>query len=160
MNDEDEFKAEKNSKSCIILFNLCQLKLVASSNFEAEGNFSKRPLKSIFDIKMDYSDGSKVTILTQPNPEIMGRCGCCASPTDVFVHHWLPDRSAPVLRSDSHTDHPSSRQKLDSAPATETLTKRSSVGRAFHRDLHQEEFLWCWATCVVLQGRKGMGGNI
>lgn len=68
----------------------------------------------------------------------------------------LPDLSAPAPRSDSHTDHPSCRQKPDSAPGTETLTERLGVVRAFHRDLHKK-FLLRWPICTALQGEEGDG---
>ena len=68
----------------------------------------------------------------------------------------LPDLSAPAPRSDSHTDHPSCRQKPDSAPGRETLTERLGVVRAFHRDLHKKEFLW--PICAALRGEEGIYG--
>lgn len=42
----------------------------------------------------------------------------------------LPDLSAPVPHSDSHTDHPSCWQNPDSAPGREMLTMRSGVSHA------------------------------
>lgn len=93
------------------------------------------------------------SVQAQPNL-IMARHGRIPPQQTSSFISGLPDLSAPVLRSDSHTDHPSGLQKLDSAPGTQTLTQRSGVGRAFHRDLHQKEFLLCWPICMVPRGRK------
>lgn len=118
---------------------------------------SKNALKrSLNPSKMDYSDRRKTSTKSAKSLKKSASMGVAPlRQTHLFIT-GLPDLSAPVLRSDSHTDRPSCRQKLDSAPGTETPTKRSGVGLAY-RDLQQKEFLWRWPIFMVLRAEEGDG---
>lgn len=101
------------------------------------------------------------SVLAQPNPTIMGRYGRWPSLTDMFVHHWVTwSLSSCAALGFPHWSPVLSTKARFSSWDRDVNRERSGVGRAFHRHLHQKEFLWRWPICLVLRGRTRMGRNI
>lgn len=95
-----------------------------------------------------------VEMLESKNPRLFGKNKKAnrevPEPSPCTFVTELPDLSAPVRLSESHSDHPCDQQKLDSVPDTQKPTKGSGIRPRFTQNVTIGLVHWgCWPQYSV-----------